>query len=174
MELLSIFVEKVTDCLMQPVVRGIGYLLYYKRNIRCMDKESEKLKNIRSEVQRRANDARRNLKDISPNGKAWLTSVDTTTEYVETVRQGTTEVERGCFYGWCPNMKSRYSLSKRALKITLELIQLQSEGTNPNSFSFDRLVQSHEAIPSNSGEVFDFRKFQEDEVMEALKDDGPL
>uniref|UniRef100_A0A3Q7IHL8 Uncharacterized protein n=1 Tax=Solanum lycopersicum TaxID=4081 RepID=A0A3Q7IHL8_SOLLC len=60
----------------------------------------------------------------------------------------------------------------RAKKITLELIQLQSEGTNPNSFSFDHLVQSHEAIPSNSGEVSDSRKFQEDEVMTALKNKG--
>ncbi|KAH0724998.1 hypothetical protein KY284_000863 [Solanum tuberosum] len=57
---------------MQPVARGIGYLVYYKSNMRCMDKESEKLKNIKSEVQRRAEDARRNLKHISANGEAWL------------------------------------------------------------------------------------------------------
>ncbi|XP_049364180.1 probable disease resistance protein At4g27220 [Solanum verrucosum] len=171
MEFLSIFVEKVTDCLMQPVARGIGYLVYYKSNIRCMDKECEKLNNIKSEVQEREEVARRNLQRISHNGEAWLTSVDTTTEHVEVVRQGTAEVERGCCYGWCPNLKSRYSLSSRAKKITLELIQLQTEGTNPNAFSFDRQVQS-EAIPSDSGEVFDSRKLQEDEVMAALKDDG--
>ncbi|XP_015160468.1 probable disease resistance protein At4g27220 isoform X2 [Solanum tuberosum] len=171
MEFLSIFVEKVTDCLMQPVGRGIGYLVYYKSNIRCMDKECEKLKNIKSEVQERADVARRNLQRISHNGEAWLTSVDTTTQRVEFVRQGRAEVERGCFYGWCPNLKSHYSVSRRAKKIALELIQLQTEGTNPNAFSFDRPVQS-EAIPSNYGEVFDSRKLQEDEVMAALKDDG--
>ncbi|KAL3326369.1 hypothetical protein AABB24_037179 [Solanum stoloniferum] len=171
MEFLSIFVERVTDCLMQPVARGIGYLVYYKSNIRCMDQECEKLNNIKSEVQERAEVAWRNLQRISHNGEAWLTSVDTTTEHVEVVRQRRAEVERGCFYGWCPNLKSRYSVSRRAKKITLELIQLQTEGTNPNAFSFDRPVQC-EAILSNKGEVFDSRKLQEDEVMAALKDDG--
>ena len=172
MEFLSIVVEKVTDCLMHPIVRGIGYLFFYKSNITCMHKECEKLKNIKSKVQERAEVARRNLQHISHNGEAWLTSFDTTTEHVETVRQGITEVERGCFYGGCPNLKSQYSLSRRANKITLELIQLQSEGTNQNAFSFDRPVQSHEAIPRNSSEVFASRNFLEDEFMAALKDDG--
>ncbi|XP_049386861.1 probable disease resistance protein At4g27220, partial [Solanum stenotomum] len=171
MEFLSIFVEKVTGCLMQPVVRGIGYLFYYKNNVRSMNKESEKLKNIKSEVQERAEVARRNLKRISRNGEAWLTSVDTTTEHVEAVRQGTAEVERGYFYGWCPNLKSRYSMSRRAKKITLELIQLQNESNRPDVISFDHPVQS-EAIPSNYGEVFDSRKLKEEEIMAALRDDG--
>ncbi|KAG5583574.1 hypothetical protein H5410_054201 [Solanum commersonii] len=156
---------------MQPVVRGIGYLYHYKSNIRCMDKESEKLKNIKGEVEERVEVARRNLKLISRNGEAWLTSVDTTTEHVEAVRQGTAEVERGCFYGWCPNLKSRYSMSRRAKKITLELVQLQNESNRPDVISFDHPVQS-EAIPSNYGEVFDSRKLKEEEVMAALRDDG--
>ncbi|KAG5583583.1 hypothetical protein H5410_054210 [Solanum commersonii] len=171
MEFLSIFVEKVTDCLTQPVVRGIGYLYHYKSNIRCMDKESEKLKNIKGEVEERVEVARRNLKRISRNGEAWLTSVDTTTEHVEAVRQGTAEVERGCFYGWCPNLKSRYSMSRRAKKITLELVQLQNESNRSDVISFDHPVQS-EAIPSNYGEVFDSRKLKEEEVIAALRDDG--
>ena len=170
MELLSIVVEKVTDCLMQPVAQRIEYLFYYKSNIRCMDKECEKLKNIKSEVLERVEVARRNLQHISPNGEAQLTSVDTTTQHVETVRQGTTEVERGCFYGCCPNLKSCYSLSRRAKKITLELIELQTEGTNPNAFSYDLPVQS-ESTYRNTVKEFDSRKLKEDEVMAALKDD---
>ncbi|KAH0672651.1 hypothetical protein KY290_024888 [Solanum tuberosum] len=136
-----------------------------------MQNESEKLKNIRSEVQRRSEDARRNLQDISPNGKAWLTCVDTTTADVERVMGGRAEVERGCFFGWCPNMKSCYSMSRRAKKITLKVIELQNEGNKPDVFSFNHPVQS-EAIYSNNGEEFDSRKFQEEEVMAALKDDG--
>ncbi|XP_049400077.1 disease resistance protein RPS5-like [Solanum stenotomum] len=172
MEFLSIFVEKVTGCLIQPVARGIGYLYYYKSNIRRMDKESEKLKNIKSEVEERVKDARRNLLDISANGKAWLRNVDTTTADVAAVMQrDRIEVESGCFYDWCPNLKTRYSISRRAEKITLELIELRDESNKPDVISFDRPIQS-EAIPSNNGEVFDSRKLKEEEVMEALKDDG--
>ncbi|WMV30011.1 hypothetical protein MTR67_023396 [Solanum verrucosum] len=90
---------------------------------------------------------------------------------VERVMGGRAEVERGCFFGWCPNMKSCYSLSRRAKKITLKLIEFQNEGNKPDVFSFDHPFQS-EAIYSNNGEQFDSRKFQEDEVMAALKDDG--
>ncbi|XP_049405117.1 probable disease resistance protein At4g14610 [Solanum stenotomum] len=171
MEFLSILMGKVTACMIQPVAGGIGYFYYYERNITSMQNESEKQKNIRSEVQRRSEDARRNLQDISPNGKAWLTCVDTTTADVERVMGGRAEVERGCFFGWCSNMKSCYSMSRRAKKITLKLIEFQNEGNKPDVFSFDHPVQS-EAIYSNNGEQFDSRKFQEDEVMAALKDDG--
>ncbi|KAH0723295.1 hypothetical protein KY289_006339 [Solanum tuberosum] len=168
MEFLSIFVERVTDCLIQPVSRGIGYLFYYKSNIRFMENESQKLEDIRIGVQQRAEADRRNLQVISPNVEAWFTSVDTTTADVAAVmRRGRIEVER---YGWCPNLKSRYSLSRRAKKIALELIELRNEGNDYAVFSYPAV--QIEVIPSNSAEEFDSRKMQEDEVIAALKDDG--
>ncbi|XP_015163107.1 probable disease resistance protein At4g27220 isoform X2 [Solanum tuberosum] len=168
MEFLSIFVDRVTDCLIQPVERGIGYLFYYKSNIKSMEDESKKLEDIRIGVHQRAEADRRNLQVISPNVEAWFTSVDTTTSDVAAVMQrGRIEVER---YGWCPNVKSRYSLSRRAKKIELELIKLRNEGNAYAVFSYPAVEIA--VIPSNSGEEFDSRKFQEEEVMAALRDDG--
>ncbi|XP_015169915.1 LOW QUALITY PROTEIN: disease resistance protein RPS2-like [Solanum tuberosum] len=168
MEILSIFVDKVTDCLIQPVARGIGYFVYYKRNIRSMENESEKLENIRIGVHQRAEANRRNSQVISPNVEAWFTSVGTITADVAAVmRRGRIEVER---YDWCPNLKSRYSLSRRAKKIALELIELRDEGNNYAVFSYPAV--ENEPVPINSAEEFHSRKLQEDEVMEALNDDG--
>lgn len=48
------YVGKVTNCLIQPVARRIGYSFYYKNNITSLDNESQKLDNIRSGVQQRA------------------------------------------------------------------------------------------------------------------------
>ncbi|KAH0752700.1 hypothetical protein KY285_005848 [Solanum tuberosum] len=158
----------LTGCLMQPMVGGIGYLYYYNTNITSMGNESEKLKNIKIEVQEKEEIFRRNLQRISRNGEIWLERVDTTIAQVEGVMGRTAEVENGCFYGWCPNLKSRYSLSRRAKKITEELTKLQTEGS---VISFDRPVQS-EAICSNNGEELASRKSQEEEVMEALRDDA--
>ncbi|KAL3357789.1 hypothetical protein AABB24_018137 [Solanum stoloniferum] len=167
MEFLSIFVERVTDCLIQPVARGIGYFFYYKNNIRFMENESKKLEDIRIGVHQRAEADRRNLQVISPNVEAWFTSVDTTTADVAAVmRRGRIEVER---YGCCPNLKSRYSLSRRAKKIAMELIELRNEGNDYAVFSYPAV--QIEVIPSNSAEEFDSRKMQEDEVIAALKDD---
>ncbi|KAG5583635.1 hypothetical protein H5410_054262 [Solanum commersonii] len=159
--LIQLAAEKVIKCLIQSVRRGIGYFYYYKNNITSMESESDKLTNIRITVQQRAEVARGNLQDISPIGKDWLLNVTATTAQVEDVMGDRAKVERGCFYGWCPNLKSRYSLSRRATKITLELTQLQTEGINPNAFSYDHPVQSDQAIPSNIGELFDYsRKLQ--------------
>ncbi|TMW85510.1 hypothetical protein EJD97_023035 [Solanum chilense] len=168
MEFLSIFVDKVTDCLIQPVARGIGYLFYYKSNIKSMDDESQKLEDIRIGVHQRAEADQRNLQVISPNVEAWFTSVNATTaDVADVMRRGRVEVER---YSWCPNLKSRYSLSRRAKKIALELIELRNEG---NAYTvFSNPVVEIEVIPSNSGEEFDSRKLQEEEVMAALRDDG--
>ncbi|KAH0775408.1 hypothetical protein KY290_012545 [Solanum tuberosum] len=168
MEILSIFVDKVTDCLIQPVTRGIGYFVYYKRNIRSMENESKKLEDIRIGVHQRAEANRRNSQVISPNVETWFTSVATITADVAAVmRRGRIEVER---YDWCPNLKSRYSLSRRAKKIVLELIELRNEGKDYAVFCYPAV--ENEPIPINSAEEFDSRKLQEDEVMAALNDDG--
>uniref|UniRef100_A0A3Q7J940 AAA+ ATPase domain-containing protein n=1 Tax=Solanum lycopersicum TaxID=4081 RepID=A0A3Q7J940_SOLLC len=168
MEFLFVFVDKVIDCLIKPVARGIGYFVYYKRNITCMENESEKLENIRIGVDQRAETNRRNLQVISPNVEAWFTSVATiTTEVEDVMRRGRNEIDR---YDWCPNLKSRCLLRRRAKKIALELIELQNEGNSYAVFCYPA-VES-EPLPINSGEEFDSRKLQEDEVMAALNDNG--
>lgn len=118
-------------------------------------------------MEERGTDARRNLLKISSNGKSLLRNVNTTTAYVAAVlRRDRIEVDSGCFYGWCPNLKSRYSISTGANKITVDLIELQTERNKPDLISFDRPIQS-EDIPSNNGEVFDSRKLKEEEAMAA-------
>ncbi|PHT37274.1 hypothetical protein CQW23_24974 [Capsicum baccatum] len=172
MEFLSMLVGKVTDYLMKPMEQGIGYLFYYKSNIRSVENESEKLENIRRGVQPRVEAARRNLQVISPNVEAWLTSVDTTIADAEGVMQGRAEVERGCFYGWCPNLKSRYMLSRRAKKIEQATIDLHTEGKDYASFCYPAPPALEiEAIHSSSDEEIHSRKLTEDEVMEALRNE---
>ncbi|KAF3673167.1 putative disease resistance protein-like isoform X2 [Capsicum annuum] len=170
MEFLTIVVEKSIDCLIHPVARGFGYLFYYKRNIKSLEKESERLENVRNGVQLRAEAAQRNLHKLAPNIQAWLTSVDTTTADVKGVMQGRAEVERGCFFGWCPALKSRYLLSRRATKIALDVIELRTEGNNYVDFSYPVPPIEVEALPNNV-EEFDSRKEKEEEVMKALRDE---
>ncbi|PHT37352.1 hypothetical protein CQW23_25052 [Capsicum baccatum] len=170
MEFVAIFADKVEKYLILPVARQVGYLFCYGRNIRSLDEESNKLENIRSGVHQRAEAARRNLQNISANVEAWLTSVDTATADVADVMKGRTEVERGCIYGWCPTLKSRYLLSRRAKEITLEVTELLNEGNQHAVFRNSVPAVEIEAIPSNSTE-FDSRKQKEEEVMEALRDE---
>ncbi|KAH0732928.1 hypothetical protein KY290_000630 [Solanum tuberosum] len=163
MDFLSKIVEKCSELLINKVLQEIGYLICYKRNIKSLDKESVKLENIRSGVQQGAEAARRNLQVIAPSVEAWLTSVDTTTVDVATTLQRRAEVERG----WCPNLMSCYSLSKRSTEVVLDVIGLQTEGNTYVGFSYPA---SPPAVENEiiHGEEFHSRKQKEEEVMQAL------
>ncbi|PHT37360.1 hypothetical protein CQW23_25060 [Capsicum baccatum] len=100
MEIVTAILSPVAEHLILPVARQIGYLFCYRRNIRSLEEESNKLEGIRSGVQQRAEAARRNLQVISPHVEDWLTSIDTTTADVQL----------------------------RAKKIIMEVTRLQNEG----------------------------------------------
>ncbi|KAH0729512.1 hypothetical protein KY289_000700 [Solanum tuberosum] len=167
MDCLSKIVEKCSELLINKVLQEIGYFIFYKRNIKSLDKESIKLENIRSGVQQGVEAARRNLQVIAPSVEAWLTSVDTTTVDVATTLRRRAEVERG----WCPNLMSCYSLSKRSTEIVLDVIGLQTEGNTYVGFSYPAPPPAVENEIIH-GEEFHSRKQKEEEVMEALRDEG--
>ncbi|KAM3288800.1 disease resistance protein SUMM2-like isoform X1 [Capsicum chacoense] len=172
MEIVTACLSPFAEHLIVPVGQQIGYLFYYRRNITSLENENKKLAGIRSGVQQRKEDARRNLKCLPPHVENWLTSVDETTDEVEALLQRRVEVETGYIYGLCPNLKSRYSLSRKAKKIERDMIDLQSEGRGyaPSSCPAPPAVEI-EVVPS-SDEQFDSRIQKEEEVMTALRDKG--
>ncbi|KAM3288826.1 putative disease resistance protein [Capsicum chacoense] len=134
MEIVTAILSPVAEHLILPVARQIG-----------------KLEGIRSGVQHRKDATERNSECLPPHVENWLTSVDGTTAEVKVVLGHRVEVERGCFYGWCPNLKSRHSLSRKAKKFVLAMNDLQKEGKDyaPLSCPAPSAVEI-EAIPSNS------------------------
>ncbi|PHT96833.1 hypothetical protein BC332_34241 [Capsicum chinense] len=149
MEIVTAILSPVTEHFILPVARQIGYLFYYRRNIRSLENAFEKLEGIRSGVQQRKEAARRNEECLPPHVEDWLTSVNDTTAEVEVVLGRRVEVQRGCFYGWCPNLKSRHSLSRKAKKIEQAMIGLQDEGRGyaPSSCPAPPAVEI-EVVPS--------------------------
>ncbi|OIT34596.1 putative disease resistance protein [Nicotiana attenuata] len=125
---------------------------------------------MRSRVQQRVVAVRRNLEVISSNVHSWLTSAKKTTADVESILLRRSEVERGCFYGWFPNLKSRYLLSKRSDEIAQKVTKLQTEGKEYD-VKFSHPVETG-IIPSNGGVELQSRKEKEEEVMRALEDES--
>ncbi|KAF3686015.1 hypothetical protein FXO37_00053 [Capsicum annuum] len=158
MEILTAILSPVAEHLMiLPVARQIGYLFYYRRNIRSLENASGKLEGIRSGVQQRKDTEWRNLQVMPPH----------------VLLRRRVEVETGCFYGWCPNLKSSHSLSRKAKKIEQVMIGLQDEGRGyaTSSCPAPPAVEI-EAIPSKNNEEFYSRNQEEEEVMAALRDEG--
>ncbi|PHT43433.1 hypothetical protein CQW23_17458 [Capsicum baccatum] len=169
MEIITAILSPVAEHLILSVTRQIGYLIFYRRNIRSLENEIEKLVGIRSRVQQTKAAAERNLECLPPHVENWLNSVGETTAEVEVVLGRRVEVQRGCLYGWCPNLKSRYSLSRKAKKFVLAMNGLQDEGKDyaPSSCPAPIAV-----TVIHSGEEFNSRKQKEEEVMAALRDEG--
>ncbi|KAF3633274.1 putative kirola-like [Capsicum annuum] len=81
MEIVTAILSPIAEHLILPVARQIGYLFYYRRNIRSLENASE-LEGIRSGVQLRKDAEWRNSRVVSLNVEAWLTSVGETTAEV--------------------------------------------------------------------------------------------
>lgn len=161
---------KVTDWFIEKVKKEIQYFFYYEKHITSLETESPKLKVMRSRVQQRVVDAQRNLEGIFSNVDAWLTSTEKTIADAESILLRRSEVERGCFCGWFPNLKSRYLLSKRSDEIAQKVTKLQTEG-EVHDVKFSHRVETG-FIPSNGGVELQSRKEKEEEVMRALEDES--
>ncbi|KAA8516925.1 hypothetical protein F0562_017257 [Nyssa sinensis] len=159
---------KIAENLVEPIGRQFGYIFCYNNNIDSLKSEVDKLKKMRLGVQMRVDAGKKNLENVEPYVESWLTSVDEMSEGAERIVQAKVEVEKGCLYGWCPNLKSRYSLSRKAKKKTMAVVELQTNS------KFDRVTYPAPpaGIPSTGGfKGLESRISITEEVLRALKDD---
>ncbi|KAL7194748.1 hypothetical protein ACSBR1_035060 [Camellia fascicularis] len=140
-------VTEIAKCLVTPVCRQFGYLIFYERNIENLRKQVQKLEDKRSDIQGEVDAAKIRSDSIKTTIERWLTQ--------------------------CPNLKSRYSLSRNATKKTQGLEELCEEG-NFSGVSIPA-VASHVGttfIAMGGFKGFESRRSIMKEVMEALTDDS--
>ncbi|KAA8517325.1 hypothetical protein F0562_017626 [Nyssa sinensis] len=161
---------KIAEYLVEPIGRQFGYLLCYNSNIENFKSEVDKLENMRVGVELRVVAGRSNSEIVGPDVEAWLTRVNEMSREAEQVVQAKPEVEKGCFNGWCPAVKSRYSLSRKAKKNTELVVKLQADG----NFDMVSYPPPPVGMPSTSTGGFkglESRISTTEEVLKALKDD---
>ncbi|KAA8517298.1 hypothetical protein F0562_017591 [Nyssa sinensis] len=163
-------VGKIAEYFVEPIGRQFGYLCCYKSNIENHRSQVEKLENIGVGVQLLVDDAKRKGEIVGPDVEAWQTSVNRISEEAKQVVKAKAEVEKGCLNGWCPNLKLRYSLSRKAKKKTKEVVKLQADG------KFKRVSYPAPLVEIPSTSTGGFKGLQSrismmKEIIEALKDD---
>ncbi|KAK4377880.1 hypothetical protein RND71_004176 [Anisodus tanguticus] len=160
----SAIVGAVASYLIQPIIRQFGYLFCYKKNVKDLQRQSERLEVMSNGVQRSVDLARRNLQEIAPDVEAWLVEVNKMKPKIQ-------NIENGCLNGQCPNPKSRFVLSRRAKKTTKVVIQLQTEGNGYLSLCGPApLLGMDFFLGTGIYMEFKSRKSTEQDIMEALKD----
>nr|GEY05922.1 probable disease resistance protein At4g27220 [Tanacetum cinerariifolium] len=168
---------KIGEWLAVPIKNQYGYLFKYKINIRKLRERAEDLENSRASVQQSVDAATRNLEVIKPDVSAWMNGVDKLKEEADKVLQKSSTgvgVQKGfwCFSWRFMDIKSRYSLSKKAVKKTKAVLEFQ-EKCKFTKFSDPPLpVEITDFTHLSYSEGFGSRVSSRTEIMESLKDEN--
>ncbi|KAJ9682446.1 hypothetical protein PVL29_018376 [Vitis rotundifolia] len=157
---------KVSEYLVVPVVRQLGYLFNYRTNIEDLSQKVEKLRDARARQQHSVDEAIRNGHKIEDDVCKWMTRADGFIQNACKFLEHEKEARKSCFNGLCPNLKSRYQLSREARKKAGVSVQILEDG-QLEKVSYRAPLQGIRSAPS---EALESRMLTLNEVMEALRD----
>jgi hypothetical protein len=162
--------DKIFDCALAAVVRQLNYLIHYKSNLDNLKTQVEELQMAKDRVKQDVEAAKRNVEEIHADVQKWLSDSDGITVEAEKIFGDNGQAKITCCNGWCPNLKSRYRLSKRAVEMKSKVEESKEKG------KFDRVgyrepIQAVGIATLNRGyEAFESRMTALTGVLEALKD----
>ncbi|KAF7151278.1 hypothetical protein RHSIM_Rhsim02G0094400 [Rhododendron simsii] len=162
---------KIGDYVVAPIGRQFTYMFCFNSNITEVEAQLKELEVTREGVQMGVDDNRRKVRVIGPNVEAWLKSANEVTIEVGGIIQEKPKVKEGCLNGWCPTIKLRYSLSKKAVKTTKVVIDLQARGVQYTQLSYSPPPPCLETILNRDFTGFGSRRVTMEEIIKALKHD---
>ncbi|OMO51703.1 Disease resistance protein [Corchorus olitorius] len=174
MELATTIAGKVVNLSINPILRQSSYIFCYKSKAENLEHKIQNLKAARERVQSSVSVATRKGEEVLQNVKEWQGRA---TRIVEQAEGGLENEEKSKkekakrFFGLCPDLKSRYELSKKADKEAGAIVKLlEEEGIFHGRVSHPVDPQEIWATSSKSYMAFESRKFVLNEILEALKD----
>ncbi|THF95178.1 probable disease resistance protein At4g27220 [Camellia sinensis] len=160
--------EKIAENLVDPIGCQFGYLFCFNRNIQNLQTQHDVLKATREGVQLGLNEAHNNVRIVEPLAEAWLINANNKIAEAETTIESNAQVQKGCLKGWC---WPRYSLSRKAAKMTQDLVHLHTEGIKYTQLSHSPPPPSIQSLPSIGFKGFKSRNLIVKQIFEALKAD---
>ena len=159
---------KVSEYLVDPVVRPLGYLFSYRTNIEDLSEKVEKLRYAMDRQQHSVDEAKRNGREIFDDVSNWLTRADGFIKDASKFLEDEKAARKSCFNGLCPNLKSRYQLSRAARKKAGDAVQIHGDG-HFETVSYRTALQEIRSAPS---EALESRMLVLNQVMEALREEN--
>ncbi|KAG8650666.1 probable disease resistance protein At1g61310 [Manihot esculenta] len=170
---ISIFTEVIKEPIMEfvvvPIKRHISYPFTYKSKVEKLHHESEKMKNRTVKLQQAVEEATRKGEEIYESVNKWLNDAGKAIEEAEECIKGEEQAKKRCFVGLCPDLKTRYQLSKKAEKKALAIHELAIEEDH-NPISFLPPLQQIVAPSVYAREGLNSRELFLEKVMDALLD----
>ncbi|KAL2464578.1 putative disease resistance protein [Forsythia ovata] len=160
---------KLSEYAVDPILRQFKYLFFYNSNIQNLRNKVKDLENKRTEVQLRVDEANRNAEVIGPSISEWLLKVVDLKKEIDKFLNTTRSSELQCLFIRCPNLKSRYSQSRKATKKIAEVDKLLVGGTFER-VGYRTLPVHIPNLAPHYFEGFETRRLTKNTIMEALKD----
>ncbi|KAF7833292.1 putative disease resistance protein [Senna tora] len=126
-ELLCGLAGKVLELTVEPIRRHLNYLISYHSNVTKLKHEFHELQNETEAVQHRVDDAQRQGEDIEAKVQDWFTQVNEITELVDKFYEKETHANTDCSFKSCPNLWLRHQISRKAKKMTLEVVEIKEK-----------------------------------------------
>ncbi|PQP92259.1 putative disease resistance protein [Prunus yedoensis var. nudiflora] len=164
MEELGISIaSKTVEEPMALIGRQLSYLIYYDSNIERLRDALKKLNDKKNDVQRSVDVAIRNGATIKDQVQSWLEDVSKIFHEAEEL-QTKLNVQT-----WCPSLKSRYSLSRKAKKIAQRVLDLKLDEELSNNVANPQ--QLGLIISSEGFKGFESRKDVMNDVLSSLRNE---
>ncbi|XP_052298670.1 probable disease resistance protein At4g27220 isoform X2 [Citrus sinensis] len=110
-----------------PTERRFGYLRNYKANVEDLKAEIDKLEDERRSIQHRVSEAERKGEKIEEKVEKWLVRANNTIEQSAKFIDDEETTNKRCLMGLCPNLKTRYQLSKEGETKVKAIVELKEE-----------------------------------------------
>ncbi|XP_022723802.1 probable disease resistance protein At4g27220 [Durio zibethinus] len=153
----------------QEIRRHIRYVIIYKKNVEKFEEKMKMLLAKRESVQKDIEAAERNVEKIKPDVELWCSNVDKVFEEAKSVKDLQDKAKSKCFIGLCPNIKSRYQLSRKAEEVVAAFNEHLQQGEF-NSVSCPAPPPDIVDATPKDFEAFESRAKVFKDIMEALKD----
>ena len=165
-EIVFAFAGKVSEYLVAPIGRQLGYLFCYSSHAEKLRNQVLTLRTARTDEQITVDEATRKGDEIRPAVREWLNRVDQITREAEALMID--DQNMSCLNGWCPNLISRYQLGREAYKKAQVIVGIQKDRNFPDGISY--------SVPPRSAtfkgyECFQSRDSTLNDIMDALRDD---
>ena len=124
-EIVISVAAKVAEYLVDSIIRPLGYLVNYRRNITDLNQRIDSLHLARERLQVPVDEANRQGDEIFPGVQEWLTYAEGIIQKRNDFNEDERKASKSCFY-----LKSRYQLSKQAEKQAAEIVDKIREAHN--------------------------------------------
>ncbi|KAG2663960.1 hypothetical protein I3760_16G056600 [Carya illinoinensis] len=170
MDFISLIVGKIIDYSVGPVGEQFGYFVLYKSSIATLEEKFQRILEKNEAVQQSVNGAQWNQEVVPSEVETWLTKVEKKIEEIQKFLEEDVKANTKCLNGWCPDLKLRYSLGKKAQKNTRAIVELLDE----EGGKYDRVYNPAPPLEVRSStdqsfKYFDSRKLTVQNVLNDLK-----